>query len=195
MKYALRRLFFKVRNYSHRFGFGVQSPFAYRFVREVVRPSAALCRLNLPLKAYPETDAERLSLLSLYARIACWKGPCAWAVAVYQFDLCRDFILAASPKSTVIDAVYGYEKVPVASADALIMTLESNWQDIYETFAGHAHAASLLVIEDIHATKAALTIWQSVVADSRVSLTFDLFSCGIVFFDATKSHANYRIPM
>ena len=42
---------------------------------------------------------------------------------------------------------------------------------------------TMLIIEGIGYDTAAKAIWQKLVNDSRVGITFDLYYCGIAFFD------------
>ena len=42
----------------------------------------------------------------------------------------------------------------------------------------------MLVVEGIGHDAPAADIWRQLTADSRVSVTFDLYYCGIAFFDS-----------
>ena len=48
---------------------------------------------------------------------------------------------------------------------------------------GHDNIRTLLVIEGIGHNAAAKALWQKLLNDNRTGITFDLYYCGIVFFD------------
>jgi CO dehydrogenase nickel-insertion accessory protein CooC1 len=49
---------------------------------------------------------------------------------------------------------------------------------------------TMVVIDGIHRNK---DNWQKVVSDERTVVTFDLYYCGIVFFDKKRHKQNYII--
>ena len=75
------------------------------------------------------------------------------------------------------------------------MSLEQNWWRVYEAFANQADADSLLVVEDIHYSHEALRAWRRIQGDHRSGVSFDLYDCGIVFFDRKKYKQHYCVNL
>ena len=66
-------------------------------------------------------------------------------------------------------------------------------EEMFRKCAEHANARSLFVIEGIHASQTMRGLWKAVQEDSRVSVTFDLYDMGLVFFDPSKCKQNYIV--
>ena len=54
----------------------------------------------------------------------------------------------------------------------------------------HCDQQTVLVIEDICRNR---SLWQQIASDPRTGTTFDLYYCGIVFFDTKRYKHNYKI--
>ena len=90
-----------------------------------------------------------------------------------------------------VDEVGEVDKV--AASDVLVMTMEDNRWRMCQAFVSRAHERSILVVEGIYASKKAKMRWKELVNDERTRVAFDLYDCGIVFFDHTKSKQVYII--
>lgn len=174
-------------------GFGVQSPFAYRFIREVVRGGVPEKDRLRSCQLYPQGDKKWLRKAALYGRLARCQGPCQWGICLFQVENYESAVLMGCPEATVVDCIHGYELDRVARSKVVVMDLEQNWWRIYEAFADHADEASVLVVEDIHYSRKTLRAWRKIVADGRSGVSFDLYECGIVFFDRKKYKRNYCV--
>ena len=51
---------------------------------------------------------------------------------------------------------------------------------------------SLIIIEKIHYSPQMSSFWNQIKLDNRVSVTFDLYVCGLVFFDH-RPPKNYKL--
>ncbi len=56
-----------------------------------------------------------------------------------------------------------------------------------------ADAHSLLIIEHIHRNKTIREQWQHIKAEEVVRTTFDLYYCGLVFFDPKRYKQDYKV--
>ena len=54
-------------------------------------------------------------------------------------------------------------------------------------------ASSLIILQDIWLDATTKAFWREVQADARCTTTFDLYYCGLVFFDAKRYKKNYII--
>ncbi|SFG57985.1 hypothetical protein [Prevotella sp. KH2C16] len=192
---CLKRGFFRLLRAPRSRGFGVQSPFAYRFIREVVRGTVSEENGLRLRRLYPQGEKKWFRQAALYERLSRYQGPCQWGICPFQGEIYEDAVLMGCPKATVVDCIHGYELELVAQSKVVVMDLEENWWRVYEAFADHAAANSVLVVEDIHYSRETLKAWRKIIADSRSGVSFDLYDCGIVFFDRKKYKRSYRVSL
>ncbi len=196
---TLRYLPIWLRRITHCRGFGIQSPWAYRFVRYVVNE-------HYPYYAYSElkelldrTEPVQRKLSRLYFRIANYRqadhvidymSPCS-AYDIMMKRGCR--------KTAICHLESGCVKQQIADIlddgeiDMLRMSLKGNYESFYDLTVQYAGSSSLFILEGIYSTADALSFWQRVVNDVRCSVTFDLYYCGVVFFDKKFFKTNYII--
>lgn len=155
----------------HSCGFGIQSPTDYAFVRYVV------CE-RWPYYHYSEvgkTDGWLNRRLGrLYFRLANWRQPSAIDSNLYHDYLlagCRRAVFAESDEMIVL---------PVEQAD------DNRMSAIYNK----VNDSSMLVIDGLWRNKSR---WRNIVSDCRSRVTFDLYYCGIVFFDSKRIKQHYII--
>ncbi len=156
---------------GHCRGFGIQSPTDYAFVRYVVNE-------HWPYYAYSEfTEADSLKrkLRMLYFRLANWRQPKVMISDAYQL-----YFQAGCKKTSFVSTI---NKVELAR-----VTIEKS--DEFEQLVQRADSASVLVVEGISRD---WPRWQLIEQDERVGTTFDLYYCGIIFFDTTRYKHHYKI--
>lgn len=174
-------------------GFGVQSPSAYRFIRYVVNEHYPYYAYEDLAELLPSGDVVTRKLSQLYFRLANFCQADCWGVVTNNVDLYEAYITAGCNKTKVIDCVHGYELKLVAQSDVCVMTLEGNWRRIFDTFVSSAESHKLLIVEDIHATRSARRIWKEMIQDERTVVSYDLYYCGIIFFDHSKYKQHYLV--
>lgn len=156
-------------------GFGIQSPTDYAFVRYVVNE-------HYPYYAYQllgdGDDWQRRKLGRLYLRLANWRQP-----SVMMRDEYEAYWAAGCRKTLMLDSEPEIvELARIEVGEGCCERLEA----IYRKTDAH----SLLVVEDICRD---WELWREVERDARTGVTFDLYYCGIVFFDKKRQKKNYRV--
>lgn len=154
-------------------GFGIQSPTDFDFVRTVVNEHA-------PYYAYDELherDWLQCKLGQLYLRIANWRQPPTILTTVYQ-----PWFQAGCRKAQILSVLNGQ---PLHLAH---ISIEQHTQ--LEQLYQHCQQSSVIIVEGIYRQWSA---WHAIESDSRTGTTFDLYYCGIVFFDAQRYKHNYRV--
>jgi len=174
-------------------GFGVQSPSAYRFIRYVINEHYPYYAYDELAHLLSEGDAVTAKLARLYFRLANFCQAECWTLAVENAEVKGEYVVAGCRKTNIADCVDGYELDVIAKADVCVMTLESHWQRMFDAFAADARANSMLVVEDIYASKEARRIWKKIIRDNRTVVTYDLYYCGIVFFDRSMHKQHYVV--
>lgn len=184
-----------LRRSRHSRGFGVQSPWAYRFIRYVVNehyPYYAYDDLSRLYEGYPK-QIQKLCLL--YFRIANF----------WQAEQALDY--SAASENDVI-RLYGtfmkrgcnkLEVVPVrragdfSSVRLMRLSVEGDYRQVFEKAVSLANASTMIIVEQIKRDKESRTFWKSIVDDPRCISTFDLYYCGIIFFDKKRYKENYVV--
>ena len=154
-------------------GFGIQSPTDFDFVRTVVNEHS-------PYYAYDEIETAdwfQRHLGQLYLRIANWRQPTTILTNGYQcwFQAgCR----SAHILSDLDDETLQLAHIEIEQCAQL--------EQLYT----HCQQESVIIVEGIHRDWNA---WHAIEKDVRVGTTFDLYYCGIVFFDVQRYKHLYRI--
>ena len=174
-------------------GFGIQSPTAYHFLRYVINEPYAYYAYSDLKERFPHESRLRYKLCELYFRLSNFAQASQWAVCLPHQNLYEAYIQAGCHHSKVVNCINGKEEGQVAISDVLLMTLDNSWQTRFEAFVNHASFRSILIVEDIHATKDTRQIWYQMLDDPRTVVTFDLYYCGIIFFDHRKIEQHYIV--
>lgn len=193
LRYWFKRSMVFMRRFTHSRGFGIQSPSAYRFDREVINahhPYEAYADLK---HAFPQQDRLTMKLARLYFRIAHAVQVRQWALCTHRNDVYRAYIEAGCHAAILVDGDEVGQVDKLAAADVLVMAMEDDRWSMCEAFVSSAHEHSMLIVEGIYASKKAKMRWNELVNDERTGVAFDLYDCGIIFFDHTKSKQLYII--
>ena len=171
----LTRLWVCLSRLHHSLGFGIQSPTDYAFVRYVV---------NEHWRYYAYKQLDRLDgdwlehqLGRLYFRLANWRQPSKMMedeFAPYWQAGCNHVRLTKEMESMELVRVrmsdvnksllhYIYNKVD----DQSVLIVEGIWQDWKQ--------------------------WHQIQDNQRVRVSFDLYYCGIVFFDSKREKQHYKV--
>ncbi len=160
----LRRIF-------HCRGFGIQSPTDYRFVRYVINE-------KWPYYAYDELpddgDWQKRKLGLLYFRLANDRQP----RQVIDRVGVMDYVRAGCRKA---ERVEDTDEVELA-----VVPIAQN----YDNLLNRCGEQSVVVFQDIYKQMA---LWHSIAHDRRVTVAFDLYYCGIVFFDKKRQPHYYIV--
>ena len=73
------------------------------------------------------------------------------------------------------------------------MSLYGDYHSVFEWALSHTDDSSMVIVEDIHHGKEEKTFWYHISHDQRTGVTFDLYYCGIIFFDKQRYKENYIV--
>lgn len=166
----LTRLFVWLRRIGHCRGFGIQSPTDYQFVRYVINE-------HWPYYAYDEftdTDWLRNKLGRLYFRVANWRQPTCIVDAVGA----AEYLKAGCRKAHINNDTSLTEMacIPI-SYD-------------YQTLFSHCNDRSVVIVQDIWKQTER---WHAIEHTPQVTVSYDLYYCGIVLFDSKRTKQSYII--
>ena len=171
----LTRLWVWLSRMHHSLGFGIQSPTDYVFVREVVNEHA-------PYYAYQQLNKQsgdwlKRKLGRLYLRLVNWRQPTAMLRDAYE-----PFWRAGCRKVRFAAVLDHYELVRVDMSDQTEDALAHIYNKVDDR--------SVLIVENLSGN---WDLWHRIEKDGRTGVTFDLYYCGIVFFDKKRHKMNYKV--
>ena len=190
--YKLKRALVWMRRMHHSRGFGVQSPYDYRFVRYVVNEHWPYYAYDELKRRIPSIDKRTRKLCRLYFRIANWLQP--HQIINYQpsTDAYQRYMQEGCRRARVMDDKE-WQSAGNGPVELAHMALTGDYQQFYETVVSRADNRSLLIVERIKRDKETKAFWQQVEQDKRTGVTFDLYYCGIVFFNKQRYKQNYVV--
>lgn len=174
-------------------GFGIQSPWAYRFVRYVINehyPYYAYYDLRVK---YPHCKAVDRKMAELYFRLANFAQAKVWLFACHSPLYYSDYVRAGS-KNTEVQRCKAIGSGMLSNAcQVLVLSALEDWEDNFQQFAVQATEEALVVVEHIHRNKCTRASWRAIQHHKSVGVTFDLYYCGIVCFDKKLYKQHYKI--
>lgn len=184
----LHRAWIWLRRISCCRGFGVQSPSAYRFIRYVVNEHYPYYAYHDLQKIHPHLRGADLKLLRLYFRLAnhCQADTFVDAGGVAPRAL-PDFVACGCRKTRVTD------EPGSATAIGLLRIGIARDNDWIDRMLDRTDQNTVIIVEQIGLRRDLQSVWTHLLADSRVSVSFDLYYCGIAFFDTARHKCNYIV--
>lgn len=154
-------------------GFGIQSPTDYAFVRYVINE-------HWPYYAYERLGRDdgfiQRKLGLLYFRLVNWRQP---AVMIDRVGA-RPYLHEGCHQAAFADVDY---------AGPVEIAFLSIHEDVVKLFS-HCDERSVVVVQDINHDK---TKWKQLLMDNRVTISYDLYYCGILMFDPKRYPHHYII--
>ena len=174
-------------------GFGVQSPWAYRMVRYVINEHYPYYAYGPLARAYPAKDTPTRKLRELCLRLANHVRP-RTVVEYGNADEAFEAYVKAGCKTAVYvkTACEGIARKAPAADFALIAPCDG-MAEAFEAVAARAGDGTVAMLLGIRRDRRARRLWRSIVDGRERVVTFDLYYCGLVFFDGKRYKQNYII--
>lgn len=177
----------------HSRGFGVQSPSAYRFIRYVVSEHYPYYAYATMRQRHPRMQWHERKMGELYLRLAnfCQAHELVSFGAVN--DILREYIQHGCEATQVIEQNW---KSLACTPDTWHFIRVSEVCCVGEallTIMAYKDSDTVLIIEDIKRNAAARRLWQLCTESRTVSVSYDLYYCGIAFFDTKRNKQNYIV--
>lgn len=200
MIYFIKRSVVWLRRAQYSRGFGVQSPWAYKFIRYVVNEHYPYYKYaQLKQQVYGINKRVR-KLCRLYFRIANFQQPHSF-IDYLPFSSCYKIYTLAGAKKTLYQLISqdttpeSYIRILAEVGDNSIVraSLRGNYREFIDKAIDLLPSTSVLIIEHIKRNKETEAYWKSLVADERTGITFDLYYCGLIFLDKTMIKQDYIV--
>ena len=198
--YKIRRALVWLRRSRHSRGFGVQSPWAYRFIRYVINEHYPYYSYGDLKSKWKKRGKKELKMCRLYFRISNYlQSPFALDYS-YSGDMFADYVKSGCRRTHIynVSPQMSGEEIDLVldnleSIPFLRITLQGDYRTMFEKSLRKADNKSLFVVEGINSSKDAKAFWKEIVSSERFTTTFDLYYCGIIFFDHKRYKENYIV--
>lgn len=164
-------LFVWLSRIRHCRGFGIQSPADYRFVRYVINE-------HWPYYAYEQFAKNRDGWLKqrigkLCFRVANFRQP-----SLIQSTTFIDYLQAGAWNAKIVE-----------KAEAIELAVAGN-PSAAERMLSRCNERSVIIVNNIRSQQAA---WKQLAENTQTGIAFDLYYCGILFFETKKPKQYYKI--
>jgi len=174
-------------------GFGVQSPWAYSLVCDVINAHDTRADYErLSLRFGHLSHIER-KLYKLYLRLAERIKPDIAANVSNDDEAFRAYINAGCPTTEFV-TIASLHKDGEERRCAFIRLVPS--ESLFRQIGEISKAAQdgwTVIVEDIHGCANTRQAWSKIVKELPQTVTFDLYYCGLIFFDSKRYKQNYII--
>jgi len=179
-------------------GFGVQSPFAYSFITEVVNQNSLFynyCELD---KLYGSNGNIKSRLARLYFRLSNYCQPnvvAEYCTSTDSFNKAFHFAHGGIDfkwlDSTVTGNTNNVENL--GNVDIFRIVLNNCFRDVFDRSLLRVTLKSVFILEGINNNNETKAFWNEVIENNNAVITFDLYYVGIVFFDKNYYKQNYVV--
>lgn len=198
---SFRKLFDRTCRWTHSLGFGVQSTSAYRFIRYVVKERCPYYAYADLREKYPELHEGRRRLGELLLRLANHVQPRHTLLFGYG-DVAEDYIQAGCKRTLIEHVETGlgpadYRRIlaPLGTIGLCCAAAVPGQQAFLDATLDHTRPESIVLVEGIDDESAGKSLWQRLVGDTRVGVSYDLRSFGLLCFDHRVYKQNYKIML
>ena len=192
----IKRFFVRLRRFRNRNGYGVHSPFAYSFIKDVVYEHSRYY-------AYNELEKRRRKRrrgwhgLSprgdrLMFRIANRCRPAQASLIGVRSALTAEYVAAGSRK-TLISIYPEASQMPAQAQEFVYAAPGADFLTAFHITAQSCSDRSFFAAAGIHASRKAQAEWREICADPRAVVTFDLHEIGLVFFNKKLNRQSYTV--
>lgn len=155
-------------------GFGVQSPFAYNFIKNVARDSNISIIKGLVFSLFFKPSIRKRQIYFLLSRLSKYSNS-------ETFFVCEDLY-----SSFYLNAIsYGNngKLCSISTRSIIPFALINHHFRSIDTLLDKMSDNSVLIVMDIRQNKQSFIFWTNILMDNRCGISFDLYDIGVVFFN------------
>lgn len=176
-----------VHRWQQSYGYGVQSPSVYYYIKYVLNEQFPYYAYDELLQLSVSPHDQSIKLSRLYLRLANFHQPHVWLDLCPENDTVKEYIHAGC-RHTSYYSVTQMDSLPHVD----VARLMNDDRVLYEKLLPKMTPHSVLLINNIRNDRHILSFWNDIEDDKRIGLTIDLYSIGIAFFDG-RTKQNYTI--
>ena len=200
MIYFIKRFIVWLRRARYSRGFGVQSPWAYRFIRYVVNEHYPYYKYEHLAEQVYGIDKITRKLCKFYFRLANYQQAHTF-VDCYPTSSCyKIYVDAGCQKANyhrITEAISEEELIHLFSNigeySMVRVPLVANYRTVVDKALDHLPSSSVLIIENIKRDRDAQKYWSELISDLRAGVSFDLYYCGVLFLNNDMVKQSYIV--
>lgn len=190
---GLKRKIVWLARIGHCRGFGVQSPWAYMIVRYVINEHYPYYAYEPLAKAYPCHDTVTRKLRELCLRISNHVQPRMVVATVGTDSATGAYVKAGCKSACYTEATCEEIACNGVNADFAIFSQCGACREAFYSLAKNAEDGTVAMLTGIHEDKEMRLLWREVASRLHGTVSFDLYYCGLVFFNKKRFKQNYII--
>ena len=200
MIYFVKRFFVWLRRARYSRGFGVQSPWAYRFIRYVVNEHYPYYKYEQLAEQVYAIDKITRKLCRFYFRLANYQQAHTF-IDCFPTSSCYKIYVSAGCRKTiyrqVTESISEEELVRLFSSigenSIVRVSLVSNYSTVIDKALDHLPPSCVLIIENIKRDNEVQKYWSGLISDLRTGVSFDLYYCGVLFLRTDMEKQSYIV--
>lgn len=182
-------------------GFGVQSPWAYSFVRYVINEHFPYYQCKSLKERYTDLTKIERKLAEFYMRLANFVQP-SKVFAVHhcsrRVNDCMEAYFHAGCKKCkyiVYDRNEGFQPPSERDSTPVIVYINASFisAEYINNMINELHDGDFIVIEGLKTSAGASLAWNLLKEQLKGVLMFDMYYCGVIFRDSNRYMQHYRI--
>ena len=200
MIYFIKRSVVWLRRALYSRGFGVQSPWAYKFIRYVVNEHYPYYKYAQLKQQVYGIDKRVRKLCKLYFRISNFQQPHSF-IDYLPSSSCYKIYVLTGAKNTLYQSIsqgirpekYAQILDKVGDNTIVRVSLRGNYREFIDKAIELLPSTSVLILEHIKRDKETRAYWKRLIADNRTGITFDLYYCGLIFLNKSMIKQDYIV--
>lgn len=180
-------------------GFGVQSPWAYSFVRYVINEHYPYYAYGALGSIFRSITVSERKMGEFYLRLANYVQPSDVFLLFSSDDSFGDMrrkYLASGCRRCIFTELKK-DEVPTrrGTSSAIILCCSSSLVslDMLEKTVKEGEKGDIIIVEDIKKNGVSRQMWKELTTRLDGVLMFDLFYCGIIYIDADRYKQHFKI--
>ncbi|MFC2674439.1 MAG: hypothetical protein ACFN1E_08560 [Prevotella melaninogenica] len=196
----IKRFVVWLRRVRYSRGFGVHSPWAYRFIRYVVNEHYPYYKYEHLAEQVYGIDEITRKLCKFYFRLANYQQAHTFVDCFPTSSCYKIYVDAGCQKVNyhrITDAISEDELIRLFSNigeySMVRVPLVANYRMVVDKALDHLPSSSVLIIENIKRDRDAQRYWSELISDSRTGVSFDLYYCGVLFLNNDMVKQSYIV--
>ncbi len=218
----IKRIIVWLSRIGHCRGFGIQSPWAYSFVCDVINERWPYYSYERLEEKYRDEGAMKRRLARLYLRIANFMQPDVVLCLGKDSEMCREYVSSGCLKALLMaeelkaNLAIEADRNPARKAETntdkgtetdVKVSTDTNGGSIRQLIwvaadddserhvakaVGMLADGDMLIVEGIHKGRRMKVLWKDVSHQDHI-IAFDLYYCGIIYKDSRRYAQNYIV--
>ncbi|MBO4658778.1 MAG: hypothetical protein J5637_04080 [Prevotella sp.] len=194
--HRIKRAIIWLKRIGHGRGFSVQSPNDYRFLRNVIKQSSPYYKYDELQRSADHHGAPSKKICQLYFRLANYAQADYFLEINSLTDDVPEYVEAASKKTKTIRLQLPENRMPEECKGMTLLARCSyapGMDDLVKQVVSDSDERSVIVVDNIYADSDAQRFWEQLSDDSQVTVSYDLYHCGILLKESRRYKKKYFV--